>query len=73
MKILGAKFAGPDPRPGIFISHSRLGKGKARAVARVLEASRVDYNFDEKDEELQLADERNDHVKVVQCIEMESK
>jgi hypothetical protein len=69
MKILGPKFAGSDPRLGVFISHSRLDKQKARAVARALEASKVDYYFDENDEELQLADEQHDDVKVVRCIE----
>jgi hypothetical protein len=34
-----------------------------------LEASKADYYFDENDEELQLADEQNDHLKVVRCIE----
>ena len=70
--MLGAKFAGSDPVRGVFISHSRL-KEKARAVARALEASNVDYYFDENDEELQLADEQNDHLKVVRCIENEIK
>ena len=55
--------------PGVFISHSRLDKEKARAVARALKASKVDYYFDENDKELQFADEQNDHLKVVQCIE----
>lgn len=64
MKLLGAEFASSDPRPGVFISHSRLDKQKARAVARALEASKVDYYFDENDKELQLADEHNDHLKV---------
>ena len=69
MKILGAKFVGTGPRLGVFISHSRPDKEKARAVARALKASKVDYYFDDNDEELQLADERNDHLKVVRCIE----
>jgi hypothetical protein len=72
-KILGAKFAGTHPRPGVFISHSRLDKEKARDVARALAGSKVDYYFDEKDEELRLADEQNADLKVVRCIEMESK
>jgi hypothetical protein len=63
------KLAATRPRPGVFISHSRLDKEKARALARALQASKVDYYFDENDEELQLADERHDHLKVVQCIE----
>src|SRR5207302_2068827 len=62
-------FADADPRPGVFISHSRLDKEKARAVARALKASKVDYYFDQNDKELQLADEQNDDVKVVRCIE----
>ena len=47
IKALGAKFAGPYPRPSVFISHSRLDKEKVRAVARALNASKVDYYFDE--------------------------
>ena len=69
VKTLGAKFEGPHPRPGVFISHSRVDKEKARGVARALQASNVDYYFDENDEEPQVADERDDHLKVVQCIE----
>ena len=69
MKSLGAKFAGGDPQPGVFISHSRLDKKKARAIARALKESKVDYYFDEDDEELQVADEQNNHLKVVGCIE----
>ena len=69
MRIFGSKSVGAGPRPGVFISHSRLDKDKARAVARALKASNVDYYFDENDEELQLADEQNDHLKVVQCID----
>lgn len=69
MKILGAKSAGTLPRTGVFISHSRLDKDKARAVARALKASQVDYYFDENDEDLQRADEQDDDLKVVRCIE----
>lgn len=65
----GSKSASAGPRFGVFISHSRGDKNKARDVARALEASKVDYYFDENDEELQLADEQGDHLKVVQCIE----
>jgi hypothetical protein len=66
---LTAKLVRTQPRPGVFISHSRRDKKKARAVARALKASNVDYYFDENDEELQLADEKDDHLKVVRCIE----
>jgi len=69
VKILSAKLAGTYPRPSVFISHSRRDKKKARAVARALKASNVDYYFDENDEELQLADEQDDDLKVVGCIE----
>src|SRR5947209_1982984 len=69
MKILSAKLAGTYPRPGVFISHSSLDKDKARAVARALQASNVDYYFDQNDKELQLGDEQNDDLKVVRCIE----
>jgi hypothetical protein len=65
----GRRSASTVPRLGVFISHSRRDKDKARDVARALEASRVDYYFDENDEELQLADEQGDHLKVVHCIE----
>jgi hypothetical protein len=34
MRLLGANFAGTGSRAGAFISHSRLGEEKARAVAR---------------------------------------
>lgn len=69
IKTIDAKFAGPYPRADVFISHSRLDKQKARAVAKTLEASEVDYYFDENDEQLQLADEQNDDLKIVRCIE----
>ena len=68
-ETFGGKLARGGPRTGVFISHSRLDKDKARAIARTLKASKVDYYFDENDEELQLADEQNDHLKVVRCIE----
>jgi hypothetical protein len=67
--IFGSKFASAGPRLGVFISHSRRDKAKARDVARALKASKIDHYFDENDEELQLADEQGDHLKVVQCIE----
>src|SRR5438477_7977751 len=57
------------PELGVFLSYSRQDKEKARDIAQALKASRVDYYFDEDDEELQLADENNDHVKVANCIE----
>lgn len=64
----GRKTASAGPQPGVFISYSRKDKEKARDIVRALEVSNVDYYFDEKDEELQLADEEGDHLKVVQCI-----
>jgi len=64
-RMFDPKFASS----AVFISHSRLDKEKARAVAHALEASKVYYYFDENDEELQLADEQNDDLKVVRCIE----
>jgi hypothetical protein len=69
MESFGSKSASAGPHLGVFISHSRLDKEKAREVADALEASQVDYYFDENDAELQLADEHGDHLKVVQCIE----
>ena len=68
-KTLDAKLAAPHPRPGVFISHSRLDKEKERVFDRASEASNIDYYFDENDEELQIADEQNNHLKVVGCIE----
>lgn len=69
LRTFTSKSASPGAQLGVFISHSRLDKDKARDVARALKASKVDYYFDENDEELQLADEQNDDVKVVQCID----
>jgi hypothetical protein len=69
IRRLTAKIAAGYPRSGVFISHSRLDKEKARAIARALKESKVDYYFDENDEELQIADEQNNHLKVVGCIE----
>ncbi len=69
MESFGSKSASAGPHLGVFISHRRLDKDKAQEVARALEASQVDYYFDENDVELQLADEQGDHLKVVQCIE----
>lgn len=69
MESFSSKSASVGPRLGVFISHSRLDKEKAREVADALKASSVDYYFDENDDELQLADEQGDHLKVVECIE----
>ena len=69
LESFGSKSASAGPHLGVFISHSRLDKEKAREVADALRASRVDYYFDENDADLQLADEQGDHLKVVQCIE----
>jgi hypothetical protein len=69
MESFGSKSASAGPQLGVFISHSRLDKEKAREVAHALQASKVDYYFDENDADLQLADEQGDHLKVVQCIE----
>lgn len=68
MESFGSKSASAGPRLGVFISRSRLDKEKARGVADALKASKVDYYFDENDDELQLADEQGDHLKVVVCI-----
>ena len=68
-KALEASPRAPVRVLGVFVSHSRLDKEKAREVAHALQASKVDYYFDENDAELQLADEQGDHLKVVQCIE----
>lgn len=69
MESFASKCASVGPRLGVFISHSRLDKEKAREVADALKASSVDYYFDENDEDLQLADEEGDDLMVVQCIE----
>jgi hypothetical protein len=71
--MFGTKFASSDQHMAVFISHSRLDKEKARSIARALEASNVDYYFDENDEELQLADEQSNHLKVTPCIESRIK
>lgn len=55
--------------PAVFISHSRYDKEKARELAHALMKAEVDIYFDEQDTDLQLADERNDHPKVVECID----
>lgn len=67
--VFRSRKASPDPHPGVFISHSRLDKDKAREIAKALGASKVDYYFDEDDEEPQLADEEKDHLTVVRSIE----
>jgi hypothetical protein len=69
IRRLTAKIAAGYAGPGVFISHSRVDNEKARAIARALKESKVDYYLDENDEELQLADEQNGHLKVVRCIE----
>jgi hypothetical protein len=61
--------ASTGPQPGVFISHSRLDRDKAREVVRLLKGLRIDYYFDEGDEDLRLADQRQDHTKVVDRIE----
>lgn len=69
IESFGSKSASDGSQLGVFISHSRHDKEKAHEVAQTLNSSNVDYHFDENDEELQLADEQGDHLKVVQCIE----
>jgi TIR domain-containing protein len=65
----GRRKVRAEPDLGVFISHSHLDKDKAREVAGVLQASKVDYYLDEEDEELQIADEHHNHGAVVQRIE----
>lgn len=65
----GTGKASTGPQPGVFISHSSLDRDKAREIADALRVSRVDYYFDEEDDELQLADKGQEHVKVVGRIE----
>jgi hypothetical protein len=55
----------------VFISHSSLDRDKAREVAEALRTSRIDYYLEEEDDELQLADKVQEHVKVVGRIEAE--
>lgn len=69
VESFGSKSTSAGPYLGVFISHSRHDKEKAREVADALRASKVDYYFDENDADLQLADEQGDHLKVVRCIE----
>ena len=53
----------------VFISYSRLDKDDALFVAKMIQDLGIDIYFDENDEALQLADEQENHEKVVECIE----
>jgi len=53
----------------VFISYSRLDKDYARTVGAMIRDLGIDIYFDENDDVLQLADEQNNHEKVVACIE----
>lgn len=53
----------------VFISYSRADKAQAFVVAEMIKDLGIDIYIDQNDQALQLADESNDHRKVVECIE----
>ncbi|MDF1738625.1 MAG: toll/interleukin-1 receptor domain-containing protein [Verrucomicrobiales bacterium] len=53
----------------VFISYSRRDKNQALEAANSVKGLGIDIYFDENDYMLQVADEKEEHGKVVSCIE----